>query len=81
MSRITAPVHLFIGFMALRTLGQGALPLVATTMVAIWFVRTRGRASVLTAIAAPASQATFPVLGHLLITHVGWRNVLAAPGQ
>jgi MFS family permease len=63
-----------MGFMALRTLGQGALPLVATTMVATWFVRTRGRASVLTAIASPASQATFPVLGHLLITHVGWRD-------
>jgi len=74
MSRITAPIHLFIGFMALRTLGQGALPMVATTMVAIWFVRKRARASVLTVIAAPASQATFPVLGHLLITHVGWRN-------
>jgi MFS family permease len=74
MRDITDPVHLFIGFMALRTFGQGALPLVATTMVATWFVRTRGRASVLTAIASPASQATFPVLGHLLMTHVGWRN-------
>jgi MFS family permease len=74
MSCITDPVHLFIGFMALRTLGQGSLPMVATTGVAIWFVRKRGRASALTAIAAPASQAIFPVLGHVLITHVGWRN-------
>jgi MFS family permease len=74
MSGVTEPFHLFVGFMALRTFGQGALPLVATTMVATWFVRTRGRASVLTAIASPASQATFPVLGHLLMTHVGWRD-------
>jgi len=74
MSRITEPVHLFLGFMALRTLGQGALTLVATTLVATWFVRQRGRASVLTAFASPVSQATFPVLVHVLITHVGWRQ-------
>jgi MFS family permease len=74
MSQIAAPLHLFIGFMAIRMLGQGALALIATTMVATWFVRKRGRVSMLTALASPASQAAFPLLAHGLITHVGWRH-------
>ena len=74
MSQIAAPVHLFIGFMAIRMLGQGALTLIATTMAATWFIRQRGRVSVLTTFASPVSQATFPILAHGLITHVGWRQ-------
>ena len=74
MSQITAPLHLFIGFMAIRMLGQGALTLIATTMVATWFIRQRGRVSMLTTFASPASQATFPLLAHGLITHLGWRQ-------
>jgi sugar phosphate permease len=74
MSQIAAPVHLFIGFMAIRMLGQGALTLIATTMAATWFIRQRGRVSVLTAFASPVSQATFPILAHGLIAHVGWRQ-------
>ncbi len=74
MSGVTEPFHLFMGFMALRTLGQGSLPHVATTMVATWFVRRGGTVSALTAIASPASQATFPVLAYVLITHFGCRT-------
>ena len=36
MSMVDHPVELFLGFAALRTLGQGALSLIATALVALW---------------------------------------------
>ncbi len=74
MGRIAAPIHLYLGFVALRMLGQGSLTLVSTTLVAIWFRRLRGRATAIAALAMPASQAAFPVLIYALVSTVGWRN-------
>ena len=74
MSRVSEPIHLFVGFMAIRALGQGSLTMVSTTLVSIWFVRKRGRAIALTSLASPLSQAAFPPLVFLLIANLGWRN-------
>lgn len=74
MGRIGTPVHLYLGFVALRMLGQGSLTLVPTTLVAIWFRRLRGRATALAALAMPVSQAAFPVLIFALVSSIGWRN-------
>lgn len=71
---VTSPVHLFLGFVAIRALGQGSLQLIATTLAAMWFVRRRGRAMALIALASPASQAAFPILVFFLIASLGWRN-------
>ena len=44
MSTVDHPVKLYFGFAALRTLGQGSLSLIPSTLIALWFVRLRGRA-------------------------------------
>jgi len=71
---VTSPIHLFLGILAIRALGQASLQLIATTLVAMWFVRKRGRAMALTALASPASQAAFPIVVFFLITSLGWRS-------
>ncbi len=71
---VASPIHLFLGFVAIRALGQGSLQLISTTLVAMWFIRRRGRAMALMALAAPMSQAAFPVLVFSLISTWGWRN-------
>ncbi len=74
MSRVEHPLELYIGFAAIRILGQGSLSMIPTTLVAVWFIRMRGRAIALTSLGIVASQATLPPLLHVLISHVGWRD-------
>lgn len=74
MSQVSQPFHLYVGFVFLRLLGQGSLTVVPTAMVALWFVRLRGRALSLTSLGAVAGQAAFPPLVYLLIAHMGWRT-------
>jgi MFS family permease len=74
MGKINSPVHLFFGFFAIRSLGQTALVLVSTSLVAIWFVRLRGRATAFTALAAPAGQAALPPLVFVIIALSDWRT-------
>jgi len=74
MSVVDHPVKLYAGFAALRILGQGSLTLIPTTLIALWFVRLRGRAMAIGGIGMAASQAAFPIMIHTLITHTGWRN-------
>ena len=74
MGSISTPVHLFLGFFAIRSLGQTALSLVSTSMVGVWFVRLRGRATAATMLAAPVSQAILPPIVYLIIAAGGWRS-------
>lgn len=74
MSRVRGPVGLYVGFALLRLLGQGSLTVVPTAMVALWFVRLRGRALALTSLGAVAGQAAFPPLVHLLVVRTDWRT-------
>ncbi len=74
MSAIDDPIKLYIGFAALRTLGQGSLDLITSTLVALWFVRLRGRAMAIGAVGGAVGQATFPITAHTLISNIGWRN-------
>ena len=80
MSRVDHPVELYLGFAAIRALGQGSMMLAGTTMVALWFVRMRGRAMALATMGAVASQAGFPPLVHFLITRLEWRDAWIALG-
>ena len=74
MSRVESQLGLFLGFAAIRTLGQGSMTMVPTTLVSIWFVRARGRATALATLGGAVSAATFPILGHYLIEGHGWRT-------
>ncbi len=74
MSAVNEPIHLYAGFAAIRTLGQGSMTLVTTTLVAVWFVRLRGRVMALYSLGMAASQAVFPPLIHVLVSNVEWRG-------
>ncbi|MFC1898842.1 MFS transporter [Chloroflexota bacterium] len=74
MSAVDNPIKLYIGFAALRTLGQGSLGLITSTLIALWFVRLRGRATAFAAIGGAIGMATFPVMAHALINNTDWRN-------
>ena len=78
MSTVSLPVQLFIGYAAIRTMGQGSLGLIPTTLVAIWFVRLRGRATALTALGTAGGQMVFPLLAHSFIATFGWRGAWIA---
>jgi MFS family permease len=69
---------LFLGFAALRALGQGSLPVIATLLVAQWFVRYRGRAMAIVALGFAASNAFLPPLTQQLVTTLGWRGAYVA---
>ena len=78
MSRIHHPLELYLGFAALRTLGQGSLSLIPTTLISLWFIRRRGKAIAIVSLAGAASQAIIPPITHLLISRLGWRNAWIA---
>ena len=78
MSTVDSRLQLYLGFAAIRILGQGSLSLIPSTMVAIWFVRLRGRATAFSSLGIVLSQAAFPPLIFLLITQYGWRGAWVA---
>jgi MFS family permease len=78
MSTVSHPVQLYIGYAAIRTLGQGSMMLIPTTLVAMWFVRLRGRATALTALGTAGGQMAFPLLIHFFIDDYGWRGAWIA---
>ena len=78
MSTVNHPVQLYIGYAAIRTLGQGSMVLISTTMVAMWFVRMRGRATALTALGSAGGQMAFPLLIHFFVDDFGWRGAWIA---
>ena len=74
MSSIDNPIELYVGFAALRTLGQGSFDLITSTLIALWFVRLRGRAMAIGAIGGAIGMATFPIIASTLIYNTDWRN-------
>lgn len=80
MSRINSEIEAYLGFSAIRTLGQGSIMLITTTMVAMWFVRLRGRVMAIAMMGTALSQASFPPLIQYLINHLGWRDAWVALG-
>ncbi|MCL0101494.1 MFS transporter, partial [Dehalococcoidia bacterium] len=80
MSMIENPVQLYGGFAALRTLGQGSFTLIPTTLVALWWIRLRGRAIAIITLGITGAQAGLPPLTHWLIESYGWREAWAVLG-
>jgi sugar phosphate permease len=80
MSHLNNPIELFFGIVAIRTLGQGSLTLIPTTLVAIWFIRLRGKATALASLGGGICQAILPLITHMLISQLGWRNAWVVQG-
>ena len=78
MSRVNSPFDLYLGFAGIRTLGQGSLTLIPTTLLALWFVRRRGRVMPFFFVGSATSQAVFPPLIHKLVTGLEWRGAWMA---
>ena len=74
MSLVDHPIKLAAGFAAIRILGQGSLTLIPTTLIALWFIRWRGKAIAMGILGGAISHAAFPLLIYTLITNTGWRN-------
>ena len=79
-SRITGLVGLFFAFWSLRTFGQGALSLVASNTLAMWFERRLGFVSSLFSVGQAAALGLVPAGILFLIQSLGWRNAYAALG-
>ncbi len=73
MSTVDSPLKLYAGFAAIRTLGQGSLSLIPTTLIALWFIRLRGRVTAVGVLGGAISAAVFPILIHNLITNMDWQ--------
>lgn len=74
MSSVDTTRDLYLGVAAMRTLGQGAMTMAPTTLVALWFVRNRGRATSIATMGGAVSATVFPIIGHALISQFGWRD-------
>jgi MFS family permease len=69
-----------LGFLAVRMLGQGALTLIATTAVAVWFDRRRGAALGVVLAVGSVGISLSPLLLERLIADHGWRNAWLIEG-
>jgi len=69
---------LFIGIFFLRLSGQGLMSHTATTTVARYFEKTRGKALSVTWLGLSAAEFILPVLMVFLLTITNWRNIWIA---
>jgi MFS family permease len=73
MAGVTGLVTLTLGFVGIRTFGQGGLSLVATTSVAPWFDRRRGFAIGVTSAVGSALLSLVPIVAAFAIDVTSWR--------
>jgi MFS family permease len=73
MSQVSGVVTLFIAFLFLRMLGQGAMGLLSANTVAMWFNRRLGFTSGLMSLGMAIASGGMPALGVWLIGDFGWR--------
>ncbi len=75
-SLVTGPLTLLLGFVALRTFGQGAMFLTHNTVVAQWFQRRRGRVLSVSMLLFALFQSFYiPRLSALLEASADWRGL------
>ena len=74
MSRVSGLSGLYAGFSFVRSLGQGALSLVAAWLVGEWFARQRGFAMAMSGLGGSLSVMSIPLLNVYVITHFDWET-------
>ena len=80
MSQVSGVVTLFVAFLFLRMLGQGAMGLLSANTVAMWFNRRLGFTSGVMSIGMALASGGMPALGLWLIGGFGWRWAYAILG-
>lgn len=73
-SKVSGPLALFLGFVAIRGLGQSALSMTNSTAIARWFQRKRGRVTSYAIIFLFLFQGYYIPQLQVLIEQVGWRQ-------
>ena len=73
MSQVSGIVTLFIAFLFLRMLGQGAMGLLSANTVAMWFNKRLGFTSGVMSTGMALAAGGMPALGLWLIDGFGWR--------
>lgn len=72
MSQVQGWITLFLGFLLLRGLGQGALGLINNHVVNLWFERRRGMAVGVLGLGMAGATAIFPPLIEQMLQSYGW---------
>ena len=80
MSQTQGLFSVFLGFLFLRMLGQGAMAFLTANTVAMWFNRHLGIASGIMSLGEAISIGVFPAMNLLLIQAMGWRTAYATLG-
>jgi len=80
MSQVQGLLMLFLAFFFLRLLGQGALGLMATNTLAMWFQVRLGTVSGMMSAAVAGAIALIPPMILVLVNEFGWRGAYAALG-
>lgn len=78
MAGVQGFITLVVGFFAIRLFGQGALMMVSTVSVTLWFQKRRGTALGILATGTAVVMAIVPVLLSLAISNWGWRTAWLA---
>ena len=74
VSQVSGLFTLFVAFLFLRMLGQGAMGLLAANTLAMWFNRRLGFAGGISSLGFTAAMAAIPALNLWLIASYGWRG-------
>ncbi|PZO61871.1 MAG: MFS transporter [Pseudoxanthomonas suwonensis] len=80
MSAIQNVWTVTVGYMLIRSLGQGALGLTAVTFAARWYTRNRGTALGFVSAAGSAGISLAPLALEMLLVQAGWRSTWIVAG-
>lgn len=80
MSAIQDVWTVTVGYMLIRSLGQGALGLTAVTFAARWYTRNRGTALGFVSAAGSAGISLAPLALEMFLVQAGWRSTWIVAG-
>lgn len=81
ISRATGFFSLLLGFLLLRCLGQGALTLLASNVVSMWFQKRLGTVNSVMSAGGAAAFAIVPLVLISSIESLGWRSTYVVMGS
>ena len=81
MSRLQAPLQLYLIYGVLICIGLGAHDVITLSTVARWFVKRRGMMSGIVKVGTGSGQLVLPLFAVALISVYGWRNAYLIIGM
>ena len=78
MSTVSSLPQLYVAFMIVRSLGQGALILVSAWLIGEWFCRRRGMATAIAGLGGGLSVMTVPLMNNWFVQNYSWQSAWLA---